>query len=303
MTGKDRDRQIVLLPYWFKQALGTDGKTLSDDLLVQLGLANLFGWLAYTLYDDVLDGEGDPTRLGVANVALREVTGIFDRILPNTTGFPAYARYVLDTIDAANTWEAVHCRLPDTGRIALHTLTIPNFADVGRLADRSLGHALGPAAILFALGYTATSSEVTHLMDVFRHYIAGRQLNDDMHDWEDDLRRGQLNAVSAMVLERLRTEDPQAVLDLNADMQRLQELFWYEVVVDACKRVRRHVSAARQALGKLRVVTDPNVLEALLRPVEQVAEVTLKERAETLKFLRVYTEPVAVSEADVGKSL
>ena len=54
--------------------------------------------------------------------------------------------------------------------------------------------------------------------------------------------------------------------------------------------------------GKLRVVTDPTVIEALLRPVEQVAEVTLKERAETLKFLRAYTDPVKVSEAGVEKS-
>jgi hypothetical protein len=78
------------------------------------------------------------------------------------------------------------------------------------------------------------------------------------------------------------------VLDPATDMQRLQELFWYEVVTKACERVRRYIGMARQTLGKLCTVADPAVLEALLRPVERVAEVTLNERAETLKFLQAY---------------
>jgi hypothetical protein len=43
-----------------------------------------------------------------------------------------------------------------------------------------------------------------------------------------------------------------------------------------------------QTRSKLRVVDDPGALEPLLGPVEQVAEVTRNEQAETLKFLQAY---------------
>lgn len=299
LLGSGKNDDIVLLPYKFREALGKRGKGVDDALIVQLGLANLYGWLAYTSYDDILDGEGTVSGLPVANVCLRDLATAFDRLLPKRTGFPTFARSVLDTIDAANAWEATACRLPPDGVLD----TLPDYAEAGTLADRSLGHALGPAAVLFALGYDAASPEVRHLMDFVRHYLAGRQLNDDMHDWVADLKRGQINAAGAMVLARLRRDNTDAVFNVDTDMQRLQELFWHEVVTEACERVRRHVGMARQAIDKLRMLADSNILETLLRPVAETAELTLNERAETLKFLRAYAGPDEISTAGVDKSV
>jgi len=53
----DKNHQITLLSHFFKTALGQKGQNISDDMIIQLGLANVYLWAAYTLYDDFLDEE------------------------------------------------------------------------------------------------------------------------------------------------------------------------------------------------------------------------------------------------------
>jgi len=296
----DKDRQIILMPYFFKISLGKNGKTVSKSLLVQLGLANLYGWMAYTIYDDFLDDEGEPRLLSVANLALRELTTIFNTVLPKETGFQVFFHKIMDTIDAANTWEVTHCRVKvkssilEESRVAskfkIQNLTIPDYGDFSRLAGRSLGHASGPLAILFSLGFTDKSSEVKNLMKFFKHFLIARQLNDDAHDWEKDLKAGQINAVGAQLLRKARGQK------LGIEYDKLQELFWYEIVVDICQVVLKHTQQARKTLEKISIIRDLSLLDKLLIPIEASAQKALKEREETLKFLRVYGKTTSTSK-------
>ena len=282
---RDKDKQIVLLPYFFKVSLGKEGKGGSRDLLVKLGVVNLYGWIAYAIYDDFLDEEGEPKLLSVANVCLRESTTIYNNLLPKETGFPVFLQKVVDTIDAANTWEVTHCHAKiKNEKLKVKNLTIPDYGDLSPLAHRSLGHALGPAAILFSLGYKESSPEVKNLMRFFKHFLIARQLNDEAHDWEEDLKMGRINAVGAMVLKKFKVKSSK----LKVSSQVLQEIFWYEVAVDACQTVLKHAQLAREALGKIPIVTDPSLLERLLIPIDYSAQKALKEREGTLKFLKAY---------------
>ncbi|HSX34294.1 MAG TPA: hypothetical protein VLF62_01475, partial [Candidatus Saccharimonadales bacterium] len=65
MARSSTNREIVLLPYFFARSQAS-GKTPLG-LLKNLGLANMHGWAAYTIYDDLLDASGDIRMLPLAN--------------------------------------------------------------------------------------------------------------------------------------------------------------------------------------------------------------------------------------------
>lgn len=267
----DNDRQIVLLPQYFRSALGNLGKKVSDELVIRLGSANVFGWIAYTIYDDFLDGEGDPKRLPLAQVCLRESAEIFASLLTQESGFADYSKKIFDIVDSANNWEVIHGR---------DIATIPDYGDYAQLADKSLGHILGPLAILFALGYGEGSSEVKTTIRFFKNYIIARQLNDDAHDWEEDLKKGQVNAVGARLLRDTRNK--------THDFEKLREVFWHKTIVSVCKDISRHTGLARKDLEKLSFLEKPEILTRLLVSIERSVEKTLKEQKETMQFLGMY---------------
>jgi hypothetical protein len=95
----DKDAQIILLPYFFKKSLGSFASSVTDECISNLGAANMFGWMAYTIYDDFLDGEGSVALLPVANICLRESDEIFRLILPKESGFAEFSKNIFDTID------------------------------------------------------------------------------------------------------------------------------------------------------------------------------------------------------------
>jgi len=279
---KDKDKQIALLPYLFKLSLGKTKKDIPSQMLVQLGLTNLYGWMAYTIYDDFLDDEGEPELLSLANVCLRESTTIYGNLLPEESGFSVFLEKIVDTIDAANTWEVVHCRFNPKH---IPTSNIPDYGDYSRLADRSLGHALGPVAILFSLGYNASSSEVKNLIKFFKHYLIARQLNDDAHDWEDDLKKGRINAIGAQVLTHFSSR--KKYNSIRATLPELRKVFWVKVFKGVYEKILYHTSQARRLLQS-GLIKEASFLERLVFSVEQAAQMGIKEQVESMKFLEAY---------------
>lgn len=267
----DTSKQITLLPYYFSQTLGRHQKEISSELLIQLGVANVFGWIAYTIYDDFLDEEGDLQLLSFAHIASREVTHIFEHILPDTD-FAGFYQEIMDQLDYANTWEVTNTRSENN---------LPKYGNYHQLAHKSLGHALGPLAILFALGYKKHSFATKNLLLFFTHYLIAKQLNDDAHDWENDLEKGHINAVGAMLLKKQRDKK-------NKTHKKLQEIFWYEVLPNVSKRILKHTKKAYALLKKSSVVIDQQPLKKLLISSEQSALTALEEQKKTLQFLKHY---------------
>ena len=266
----DKDKQIALLPLFFRMSLGENGQNISNELVIRLSAANVFGWIAYTIYDDFLDGTGKTNLLSVANVALRSSFQLFSSVLPAETGFGEFVKKIFNVIDSANSWEIMKCR---------SMKSIPNYGDRSQLANKSLGHALGPMAIMFALGYSNNSPEVKKLMSFFKYFIIARQLNDDAHDWEDDLKHGHINAVGAMIFKTKRPTDP-------AD--ELSKEFWHKTIVEVCDIIFASTKQARRDLKDLSLIQDKTIFEKLLAPIDAAAEKALKERAETIAFIKTY---------------
>lgn len=285
----DEQHHIILLPTLFRDALGSHAANISDDFVASLGLANLYGWIAYTIYDDFLDEEGQTAQLSVANLCLRELSRILRGVLPAGHGFSQVFEKVMDTIDGANTWEVTHCRADLSHPTTIAEVAIPEYHDFKNLSNRSLGHALGPVAILMSIGYTADSEEVKHVMDFFRHYLLARQLNDEAHDWEDDLKRGHINAVAALILKHQRRTDAGAMVDIT-NLRPQQELLWNgPIITDVCSFILDELSTARRMVEQVPVIEEYAVFEAMLAPIARAAHEALSERDEAVKFLHSYT--------------
>jgi hypothetical protein len=248
------------MPYYFNKAFEGQNNNISQDFLITLGLANLYGWMAYRIYDDFLDGEGNAVKLSFANLCLRELTTIYSSIIPEKF------QKVIDSQDSANTWEVVNARFDPK---AFPPKDIPNYGDLSQLANKSFGHALGPIAILTKLGYSSNSFKMKNFLTFFRHYIIARQLNDDAHDWEEDLERGQINAVGVKILAKTK------------DKSKMQEVFWQKVYEDIAALVFFHTDLARKAMPSM---------ENLVNPIEKSIQKGLKERKESIDFLKAYSK-------------
>jgi hypothetical protein len=284
----DGANRITLLPYYFHKSLRTR-KSINEKVIADLCAAGFYGLTAYTIYDDFLDGEGDPRFLSVANVCLRELTSIYADIFSKDKKFQEFFRNTIDRIDAANAWETNNCRTKISGSHLTIPEQLPDYGNMERLADRSIGYVLGPAAVLYIYTGKIEFSEMKNLMAFFENYIIARQLNDDAHDWEADLKKGQLSPAVVSVLEKYSGRHKnKKELDLKKETKELQKIFWHEVIQEVCGKSIFHVKKAGRHLRKIASVKDKTAFEAMLASVEKSAEEALIEQKEMLEFLEEY---------------
>jgi hypothetical protein len=275
--------EIVLLPSLVASSLRGGAPTASTRML---GLANLYGWAAYTIYDDMLDGEGDRRLLPAACVALRRSEAGFRQSLPKAAAYQALIPTIFDTIDAANAWEISACRVPVAGK----TITIgalPAFGRRQRLAERSLGHVLPALGVLAQQGIDLTGAPAKAFMTGCKQYLIARQLHDDLHDWEDDLRAGCITYVVAAILDAAAI--PAGQYDTEALIRRFQPLFWQEVLPTVSATLLRHVALARQALRRSRLLEEPSPFMLLVEKLETAMQHTLAEQRQAEAFLAGYS--------------
>lgn len=283
---KDRLKQIPLLPYYFASHL-QNKKNIPDSLLIILGAANVYGWIAYTIFDDVIDGDTqDMQAIILGTVSLRELTTIFLSI--QQTDFHQQFHVIMDRLDSATAWEIKHCRVTDL-QTPIQKIVLPDFGDYTIIAKKSLGHVLGPVAILSTVGIASDAKEMHQLVAFFTHFLVAKQLNDDAHDWEKDLRRGQINPAGALVLSQFKTKNKKlSKSTINAAMPKLQEHFWMHTIDDICGMIFDHIGGARKSLQRMEYLTDSNFFELFLSPLEKAAQKARDEKKKMLEFLDTY---------------
>ncbi|MBI5123307.1 hypothetical protein HZA75_05615 [Candidatus Roizmanbacteria bacterium] len=273
---KDVGNQIPLMSYYFTQAIKVKKQKLEKELIITLGVGNVLGWIAYTIYDDFFDGEGNPRILPLANLTLRQLVYIFDTFPKKTKPVRELFHSLLNKIDAANAWEIKTCRIKNK------IYKIPKYNNLEMLANKSIGHALGPLVILLLLDYKRESKEFKTVYSFFKYFLIAKQLNDDGHDWENDLKKGQITPVVALILKKVEEKK----LTVNAKM--LKELFWQEIIVEVCDLIYKYVKKARKALYNNDIIVKPEILENFLEIHKQAADAAMDEHRKITAFLKTY---------------
>ena len=270
----ERTFEITLLSYFFAQALKHPA-SLSDQQFVMLGVANVCGWVAYTIYDDFLDDEGTPSQLPVANVTMRTSLDCFQAAFPRQYAFERYTANIFTEMDEANAWEVKNCRFIVQNNI----ITIDHFPKYGRqsvLAARSFVHALGPMTIL--IKHTKSTLQQTHYIEsAFRHYLIARQLSDDLHDWIDDIEAGQASYVVIAILRDMHLQGN--TYNLSDLLLSMQKQFRRTTMPHVCLLALRHISKAKQNFTKSELLTPTNRIYILLDELEVSLRRSLDQHA------------------------
>lgn len=286
--GYRNSREVIELPFLMQSATKLH---VEQSTLYNLATVNVIGWIAYTAYDDFLDGEGQSWQLASAMFCSRRMAKLLQSVLPYNLEFQIEAEIVLDRIDAANAWEVNHTRGQKKENI-LHIDTLPDYGDYSKLADRSLGHTIAALGVVYSAGVARESPLLHTVRSFFKHYLIARQLNDDAHDWEEDLLKGSVNAVGVMVLEawKERGRALSSGIDLSKDMTKLRTIMWESVIEKATQEIHSHIRDARAALKRVENEVDATLLEKLLQPLEKAASDAVQEKKKVQDFLQTLDE-------------
>ncbi|HOI60208.1 MAG TPA: hypothetical protein PKU93_02670 [Candidatus Pacearchaeota archaeon] len=286
-TIKDnKDKQMSLMAYYTREALGKKGYKISDQMIAEISLTNILFWTAFVIYDDFWDEDEckDPKLLPIANLYARHYVDYFSSLFPEKIMFNNFFHKLMDKLDAANTWENIHCRAKIIESKLIIPETLPDYGDYSLKFYPSSGHIFGSVAIFCALGYY---SEVKPLITYFKHYLIAMQINDDAHDLEEDLGRGHLSTVAALVIKDFKEKYPlKKEIDLNNDLKEIKQIFWFKTVKDAAEIAIYHTQKSREALKSITILEDCAPLEHYINIVENVAKNTLIEQKKSIDFLK-----------------
>lgn len=279
----DKDGQITLHPFLFIESCKNSSAIQKDKkFLLDLSSANLLGWIAYQIFDDIIDEKRSTECLPLAIICNRLQEEIF---CDGNKNFRSIFKYFMNRVDRANLYESTYAKIGENGRIPLKTI-YPNARFV---AEKSITHCLAPLAVLTKMGFTSEDLEFKSLVSFYENYLTARQLNDDAHDWEADLKRGQINYVGEQILKIFATTKAKNV-QFPEDETALREIFWQDVIVTICEEINKKVQEARKNLLKLGHFLKEDYLDKKLVELEGAAAKALNEREKTIEYLEAMFE-------------
>ncbi|HSX15525.1 MAG TPA: hypothetical protein VLF40_01935 [Candidatus Saccharimonadales bacterium] len=276
----DANHEIAALAWMYGHACRP--AQLNAAVYEHFGVANVYAWTAYTIYDDFLDEEGDPSLLATANHCLRAMLREYHDALPESGGFQAFVEETLATVDVANTYETTSLRFAVTAD-AITIGSLPDYGAADLLAERALFHIIGPMGVLAAGGEPVGSSTWTGSLTAFRHYLIARQLNDDIHDWVKDLQRGQVSYVVAALLRYLGTTP--GTYHLGELLGHARPIFWQNVLPDLCDTALEHIALAKQMPAVDRTAFENSQLMQLFDYVESSMHAAKRQRDTSHDFI------------------
>lgn len=285
------DKQMSLMAYYTKQALGGKASMIPDEMVAEMGLANIFFWTAFIIYDDFWDEDeaADPRLLPVANLYARHYVDFFGSFLSAETGFRGFFHKLMDNLDGANTWETIYCRAEIRASKFIIPDRLPDYGDYEYKFRPASGHILGPVAIMILAGYGLDSPEVKNFIAYFKHYLIAMQINDDSHDWEEDLRRGHISTVVAELLKDFQEQYPgKKEIDLEEDLLELKKIFWFKTIAKMARITVEHTEESRRMLRASAAFEHIAPLERFINITEDVAKLALDEQKKSCDFLNRY---------------
>lgn len=272
----------MLLPFFMRDALGEKSQHIDHSILIWLGIANLAGWVGYTITDDVVDGDRTADLLPFAAWCIRNLTARYAGILGHQY---AIANSILSGIEIAQFQEQKN-RLTKSEQgysieILPHIESIPTF-------EKSLGHALPALSVALLSGIKSDSDIYTTVQNFFIHYLSARQYNDDAHDIMIDLSRGTVTPPIYSILTRYKILYPDETVIIPASIERtVRELFWNDVFDETYETIEHHIQSAENALRKLNM-QDDHYFFSLIQELKTIQKRTKDERVNTLQFIRQY---------------
>ncbi len=270
-------QMVALFMKHYADAISGKQKIPPESWLIECACATVHGWIAYGIYDDFYDAVGDVELLPVAQVSLRMSQVLFGGVAEGNPALQAFITETFLTIDNAHAEE--HRKHSEQHGSSWNKNTTVSFE---YLAHKSLGHMLGPLLVLGRNGYTLTDREWICCTQFFKNYLIARQLDDDIHDWEEDMEQGNHTPVT-QELVRMKQKRRYA-------KHTTPEIFWNGVAPHFLKEIELHCTRATLAIEHTGHIIDRGFFDRLIVPILQSVERANHERAMTLDFISTFTQ-------------
>jgi len=239
----DTTQEIAAISQFTKLAL--KDANIPTTKLQALGEAKFHSWIAYSIYDHILDEEADASLLPAANVCMRLALERYKQSLPVHHPLQPLITHYFDKVDTTSAWEVTACRF-NIKRGSIHIGKVPHYEQYEALAWRSCVHILGPQ-IVASFAQSMSREDARHLAAGLHHYLIARQLGDDIHDWREDLIAGRISAVVALLLARQDVLENSAH-NLPSLVAAIQEDFLLAGAVEISNLILHHTERALSEL-------------------------------------------------------
>jgi hypothetical protein len=163
---------------------------------------------------------------------------------------------------------------------------LPDYGDCSMLADRSSAQTLTSMAVLTLCAVPYTSRAAKMVEAGLRHYIIAKQLNDDLLDWQHDVKSGQ---ASYVVTEILRDMDVKpGMYTLKKLIPTMRRHFRQIVIPKVAKHILHNVKQSQQLLTDSKLFKPSNDLYRLIQKLEQSVHSALDARKKAQDFYDTY---------------
>lgn len=280
----DTTGEIAAISQFTQHAL--TNTSISSAKLNILGEANIHCWIAYTIYDHILDKDADATLLPAANICMRIALKLYQQTLPMRHPLQSLIVHYFDQVDVTSAWEVSSCRLHISEGL-IHVSTLPDYRHHEMLAWRSCIHILGPL-IVAASSPSITSEQRQQFTEGLHHYLVARQLGDDIHDWREDLVTGRISAVVALLLERQNVQKD-STYNLDELVAAIQKDFLDEGAITISELILLHTKQAYAKLVTAGCEPSSEIIGLVLR-LKRMATESVRQQHRFVSFQSEYSK-------------
>ena len=129
-------------------------------------------------------------------------------------------------------------------------------------------------------------AQQTEALEALQSYLIARQLQDDLYDWKDDLKNGQLTFAVYTILKDANIEAGN--YSLTGLLPKLESIFWRKSLVKLTTMVQKHTTISRRFFEHNLPVKHGSDMISLIERLESVTEQAIHANKDQKMFLESF---------------
>jgi len=290
IISKDSDGFILFLATLLAKSLNLE---VNDAFLIDLALINLFAWVAYTIYDDHNDQEETKNALPVANVSWQLLC---DSLLSLEVEDQVWGNFFSLSLEmeTANYFELKKLRFDTLPWKNLKSLSEADFSDF--LYKKSIAQFLTIDILLGKIKFDKRSEQYQKIKKFIENLIKIRQLNDDHHDWQEDLGKGQINSANYQLLKLISKKKNRDQLLKKDKGNQLAVIFWEKIAADFSIKSLALLKETKNLAKIIFLKRNVNYFKKILTNYEKIINKSISTQERALDFLEFYFDEDIVNK-------
>jgi hypothetical protein len=207
------------------------------------------GWVAYTAYDSILDGEISTTYIPLANTCnIKMIRVLTDNELTNK--IPHLREFMFRKLVELNT---------PNNEIAKQSMQ----------GQKSIGHCIGPICIFSLVTKNWVHSDIFHLENYYANYLSLKQLSDDIHDWKEDIFADRKTYVTELILKQYNTSVKSQTISTEEIFCSYMETFTNSTIYIVHQEMMKQTESALYHLSMISQHFKPAYLKSKIKDTEK----------------------------------